>query len=502
MKEISKNLVELIDKFFSSEKLNASSSEYKNLLGLKQDLTTGINAHTIKASKGETIRGVLAEDMPLYALRVLGNAFLQGIDISNYSTEFQTVIDGLRELNLEKDREVYGDSSVETVAQNHDRISTAFRDCASIISDKGLSAVFTGSLSLYTKAGIESSRKHSDVDFYIEENNIFQFLKGLKEKGLKFEFKDERLCQREGRFDKESGNILFLNGGTGGGHQCQVNLINKNAPHGFTEVGFFLGRNLFAGQGAQPRFVKYYLDRADGLERPIAVGQQMAQNVTTTIDVDLDNGKTAQVQAHSFEFNLKFKMGTPKARTKDVEDALMFTQNASLQQFNSMQSQGKTLDKKYYLQESQTDNYSAVDQNGNIVDTRTTEEKLVDEIFSIAEDIVALKSKLSTASSEEVSTINAQIVSLQNSMKNEYLQIETQSLIVGLNDKMKVYEERFSMAMPLDGVVRDQPLTDENLHEFEQEFEQKQLASEEVFSTLKLNKIESQGACLDTSSIG
>ena len=137
-----------------------------------------------------------------------------------------------------------------------------------------------------------------------------------------------------------------------------------------------------------------------------------------------------------------------------------------------------------------------------IDDKLTLEEKLVDEIFSIAEDIVALKSKLSTASSEEVSTINAQIVSLQNSMKNEYLQIETQSLIVGLNDKMKVYEERFSMAMPLDGVVRDQPLTDENLHEFEQEFEQKQLASEEVFSTLKLNKIESQGACLDTSSIG
>lgn len=501
MKEVKDDLIKLIDKLYFSEKANKESKEYQNLEGLRQDLVTGINAHTFRPEKGESIRGVTSEDMPLYTLRVLNNTFLQGIDVASYSAEFQGIIEGLKGLHLKQDQEVYNNNAGETIEQNHDRINSAFKTCSSIISSKGIGATFTGSLSLYTKAGIESSRIHSDVDFYIEERDIFKFLKGLKENGQKFEFKDERLCQREGSFDRERGSISFLNGGTGGGHQCQVNLINPDSPKGFTEVGFFLSRQFKTETGDQSRFIKYYTDRSNGCERPIVVGQQMPENVTTSIDVPLENGEIAQVQAHSFEFNLKFKIGTPKARTKDVEDALMFTQNASLERFNLMQRQNGSIDKNYYLMEGQADIYQSLDNNGCVVDDRTTDEILIDGIFSTAESIVSLKEQLFSASEEEYASISEQIISLQNEMKNDYSQISTQNLIAGISSKMQIYQERFEMALPLGGLPSSEPLTDENIESFEHSFEQKQLAEDEVFKTLGLSQLEGQSDILSDSII-
>lgn len=493
MEAVKKSLIELIDKLFLSGKIDVVSSEYKNLLGLRQDLTTGSNTHTYRPEKGEQVREVTGTDLPLYALRVLSNSFLQGVSIAEYSSDFKGVVDGLKSLNLKQDREIYSDNPNETMAQNHDRIMSAFRGCSKIISDRSINATFTGSLALYTKAGVESGRNHSDVDFYIEEGHIFQFLKGLKESGQKFEFKDERLSQKEGSFDKDTGRISVLNGGTGGGHQCQVNLINPLAPKGFTEIGFFLSRHVQTESVDQTRFVKYYIDRSNGCERPIAVSQQMPNNITTNIDVAVEGGDVSHVNAHSFEYNLKFKMGTPKARTKDVEDALMFTQNTSLQQFNAMQNESNQIDKNFYLVEGREGFYPAVNEAGNVVDERTPQEKIVDEVFATAESIIDLKGKLdTTVDEEERATISEQILAMQNAMQFSYSQISTQDLIAGLNDKMQLFEDRFAKAMPLDGLQREEPLTDENLEEYEFDFKQKQMAKEEVFETLHLNQTQAQ----------
>ncbi len=496
MEKVKEDLINLIDKLYLSEKIDKSSDESKALKGLKKDLTTGINAHTFRPDRKESIRGITNSDMPLYALKIISNAFLLGINISDYTSDFNVILNKLKDLHLEQDEEVYGLNANETIQQNHERTMSAFKLCSSIISTKGINATFTGSLSLYNKLGIESTRQHSDLDFYIEENNIYKFLKGLQQSGTKFAFKDERLCQREGSFDSESGQIKALNGGIGGGHKCQVNLIDPNAPKGYTEVGFFLNRQVKTKMGLKPRFIRYYLDRSNGFEKPIAVSQQMQENVSMEIDVPLDDGTTVQVKGHSFEFCLRFKMNSPKSRTKDVEDALMFTQNADLQKFKFLLKENKLIDKSYYLESGNLDNYPAINVSGDVIDNMSPEEKVVDRIFSTAENIIALKNSLSTANEEDSLAINEQILSLQNTMRNEYTLISTESLISGINSKMQIYDERFSMAMSLDGLPRTEPLTNENLEDFEHEYEQKQLANEEVIKTLGLSQIKVESEAL------
>lgn len=501
MQKVKDNLIKIIDEICSSDDMAASatSATYEKLNGLKEDLEKGINTNTYRKEKGEAIRSLIPKDMPLYALGILRNTFLQGVDITKYSTQFENILKDLQELNS-REKET---PSQEELAQNHDRIFYAFRDCSSIIASRGINAVFTGSLPLYFKMGVESSREHSDVDFYIEEKDIYSFLKGLKESGKKFEFEDKRLSQDEGQFDRESHTIKSTNGRTGGGHQCQVKLIDPTDPKGYTEIGFFLSRQMQTESGVKTDFIKYYLDRNGDTITPIVVGSEMPTSVITDVNVQLNNGSVAQIKSHSFEYALKFKIGNPKARVKDFEDCLRFTQNVNLQDYLAMQEDISSIDKTPHIIESKSDTYPTRDSENNIVDNRTDDEKIVDEMLSTAELIVQLKSRIESSNdANEVASLNEQILSLRDYVQYSYSQVSTQNLIRGINDKMQVYEERLSMAITLDGLPASEPLTDENLESLEQDFLLKQQTSDEIFKILGLKQFEVQGNNLleDTNS--